>query len=244
VLICHYLPPDRFISILLQQFGKATNVQVINKELDHQTVQEAARFLKTQCEAQDLIVKFNAKSGRKCLGVFKVITSHPAFFSGQWWSIVTGFWALEERFVAYAPLLESIAESYRINDAWAKNYIRSALENLKRLKGKAQESIQKLHQARYDQQQSWEANQARKDYSNWKFSNYLRGRTSWVSDFEGGKVYHTDTWGTKDTWTGDYYEGSPYNYVYFEGRNPRHPSLEDMQEIDSFDFYQKYIVGQ
>jgi hypothetical protein len=244
VLISRYLPPDQFIGLFLKQFGQAGNVQVIEKKLDHQTARDGSRFLKTQCEAQDLVVKFSAKSGRNCLAVFKIISSHPAAFSGQWWSIVSGFWASEERFVAYAPLLESIARSYQINDAWARSYIQSAIENLKRLQRKTRQSIQELHQARYDQQRSWEANQARKDYSNWQFSNYLRGETNWVSDLEGGKVYHTDTWGTKDSWTGDYYEGAPYNYVHFEGRNPRHPSLEDMQEINSFELYQKYIQGR
>ncbi|MGD9277136.1 MAG: hypothetical protein PVG37_01015 [Desulfobacterales bacterium] len=244
VLISRYLPPDQFVGLFLKQFGKAGNVQVIEKIPDHRTVQQAAQVLRSRCEAQDLVVKFSSKSGRSCLSTFKVITAHPALFSGQWWSIVGGFWAPESRFAAYAPLLEKIAKSYQVNDVWAKNYIQSGLANLRRLKQKTQQAIQKLHQARYDQQRSWEANQARKDYSNWKFSQYLRGKTSWVSDLEGGKVYHTDSWGTKDTWTGDYYEGSPYNYVNFKGRNPKHPSLEDMQEINSFELYQKYIQGQ
>jgi hypothetical protein len=244
VLISRYLPPNQFIGLFLSNFGQAKNVQIIEQKPDHKTVQEGMQFLKTQCEAQDLVVKFSAKSGRSCLATFKVITAYPATFSGQWWSIVTGFWALEDRFAAYVPLLENIAKSYQINEAWSRNYIQSGLANLRRLKQKTQQAIQELHQARYDQQRSWEANQARKDYSNWKFSQYLRGESDWVSNLEGGKVYHADSWGTKDTWTGDYYEGSSYNYVNFEGKNPRHPSLEGMQEINSYELYQKYIQGQ
>ncbi len=37
-------------------------------------------------------------------------------------------------------------------------------------------------------------------------------------------MYATDTWGTQDTQTGQYYEGSAYGYVNFEGQNPKHPS--------------------
>jgi len=244
VLISRYLPPNQFIGVFLSNFGQAQHVQILEQKPDQKTVQEAAQFLRAQCEAQDLVVKFSAKSGRSCLATFKVITSYPATFSGQWWSIVTGFWAQEDRFAAYVPLLENIATSYQINEAWSRNYIQSGLANLRRLKQKTQQAIQDLNQARYDQQRSWEANQARKDYSNWKFSQYLRDESSWVSSLEGGKVYHTDSWGTKDTWTGDYYEGSPYNYVNFEGKNPRHPSLEGMQEINSYELYQKYIQGQ
>ncbi|MFH2012326.1 MAG: hypothetical protein ABIJ37_06475 [Pseudomonadota bacterium] len=244
VLISRYLPPNQFIGLFLSNYGNAKNVQVIEQKPDHKTVQEAAQFLRAQCEAQDLVVKFSAKSGKACLASFKVITTYPAPFSGQWYSIVSGFWAQEDRFAAYAPLLENIAKSYQINEAWSRNYIQSGLANLRRLKQKTQQSIQELNQARYDQQRSWEANQARKDYSNWKFSQYLRDESSWVSNLEGGKVYHTDSWGTKDTWTGDYYEGSSYNYVNFEGKNPRHPSLEGMQEINNYDLYKKYIQGQ
>ena len=244
VLISRYLPPDQFIGLFLGSFGQARNVQVVEQKPDSKTVQEAAQFLRAQCEAQDLVVKFSAKSGRSCLASFKVITSRPAAFSGQWWSIVTGFWAQEARFAAYVPLLENIAKSYQINESWSRDYIQKGLANLRRLQQKTQQAINELNQARHDQQRSWEANQARKDYSNWKFSQYLRGESDWVSSLEGGKVYHTDSWGTKDTWTGDYYEGSPYNYVNFEGKNPRHPSLEGMQEINSYELYQKYIQGQ
>jgi hypothetical protein len=51
---------------------------------------------------------------------------------------------------------------------------------------------------------------------------------------EGGKVYQTDPWGTRDQTTGDRYEGAPYNYLHFEGQNPAHPS-EQMREISSDD---------
>lgn len=200
-------------------------------------------FTPLHCDAQDLTVRFNAKSGRTCLAAFKVINTAPSPISGIWYSIVSGFWAPEEKFAAYAPLLIQVGNSFQINEEYARNYIQSGLANLRRLQQKTQEAMQKLNQARYDQQKSWEANQARKDYSNWKFSQYIRGETDWVSSLEGGKVYHTDSWGTKDTWTGDFYGGKPYNTIDFEGQNPRHPSLETMTEIDSFELYQKYIVG-
>lgn len=39
-----------------------------------------------------------------------------------------------------------------------------------------------------------------------RWDDYRRGDSYWVSDLEGGKVYHTGTWGTKGTRTGDHYE--------------------------------------
>lgn len=125
VLISRYLPPNQFIGLFLTTFGQAKNIRIIEQQSDHKTVHEAAQFLRAQCEAQDLVVKFSAKSGRSCLATFKVITTKPAPFSGQWWSIVTGFWAQEGRFAAYVPLLEKISKSYQINEAWSRNYIQS-----------------------------------------------------------------------------------------------------------------------
>jgi hypothetical protein len=83
-------------------------------------------------------------------------------------------------------------------------------------------------------QKAWEDRQARKDYMDSKWDDYRRGDSYWVSDLEGGKVYHTDPGGTRDTQTGDYYEGGGCTWTRFEGRNPRHPS-EDMREISSYE---------
>jgi len=44
----------------------------------------------------------------------------------------------------------------------------------------------------------------------------------------------TDTWGTKDTGTGDYYDGRAYGWTNFEGQNPRHSS-ETMREVSSYE---------
>ena len=67
-----------------------------------------------------------------------------------------------------------------------------------------------------------------------KWDDYRRGDSYWVSDLEGGKVYHSDPYGTRDTQTGDYYEGGGFTYTNFEGQNPNHAS-EGMREISSYE---------
>jgi hypothetical protein len=67
-----------------------------------------------------------------------------------------------------------------------------------------------------------------------KWDDYRRGNSYWVSDIEGGKIYRSDSSGTKDMATGDYYEGSGYSSMNFEGQNPQHPS-EDMHELSSYE---------
>lgn len=55
---------------------------------------------------------------------------------------------------------------------------------------------------------------------------------------EGGTIYHSDRWGTKNTTTGENYEGQPYNYFNFTGQNPKYN--EQMQEINNRELYEKH----
>lgn len=51
---------------------------------------------------------------------------------------------------------------------------------------------------------------------------------NWVESLTFGPAW------TLDPVTGQYYEGRPYNWVNFEGQNPRHPS-ETMREVTSYE---------
>jgi hypothetical protein len=148
--------------------------------------------------------------------------------------IVAGIWGPQEDFYRYYPILEQVANSFSINDQYARAYIQSGLTNLRRLQQQTAAAIQGLNQAREDNQAAWEARQARKDCMNSKWDDYRRGQSYWVSDLEGGKVYQTGSSGTRDTAAGDYYGGQGYNWTNFEGQNPRHPS-ETMREVSSYE---------
>ena len=87
-------------------------------------------------------------------------------------------------------------------------------------------------------QSAYDERQKSTDYRDYQRSNYIRGQSDWVSSMEGGAVYHSDSWGTKNTTTGEYYEGQPYNYVNFSGRNPKYN--EQMQEINSRALYETH----
>ena len=131
-------------------------------------------------------------------------------------------------------MLEQIGASFAINDRYARNYIQQGLASLRVQQQRTARAMQSLNDARADNQRDWEARQERKDASNAKWDDYNRGNTYWISDLEGGKVYQTDPWGTQDTWTGDRADGKPYDYVHFEGQNPRHSS-EQMRELSSYE---------
>jgi hypothetical protein len=157
--------------------------------------------------------------------------------TGQWFCLLAGIWGPEPDFYRYFPLLEQIGSSFSINDPYARQYIQAGLENLRRLQQQTMAAMRDLNRSREENQASWEARQGRKEFMDSKWDDYWRGQSYWVSDLEGGKVYQVDNWGTKDTVTGDYHEGKPYNWINFEGQNPRYPS-ENMREVSSYELKQ------
>jgi hypothetical protein len=90
-----------------------------------------------------------------------------------------------------------------------------------------------MMQAAYDERQRSQ------DYIDYQRTNTIRGQQDWISEMEGGAVHHTDSWGTKNTATGEFWKGAPYDYLHFEGQNPKY--AEQMQSIDSRDLWEKHV---
>lgn len=238
VIVSPYLPPAQFLGTIFSTYGTGRILEVIENVPDRQAMQDFPTFTGRQCEAADVVVRYISKSGTQCLGSYKLINSYPGV-TGQWFSIVSGFWAPEAEFPRYAPLLEKIGASFSINDQYAKSYIQAGLANLRRLQQQTAQKMKELSQAKDQQLADWYDRQNRKDYMDSKWDDYRRGQSYWVSEMEGGKVYSTDSWGTTDTSTGEQYNGSGYNYINYEGQNPSYPS-ESMTEITSYDFNKYY----
>ncbi|NWG14756.1 MAG: hypothetical protein HXY20_14620 [Acidobacteria bacterium] len=232
VIQAPYLPPAQILPVVFTKLGNR-NVRVLASQQDPESLQQCFG----RCQAEDMEVAWTSPEGAACLGVFKVINTAPQGISGMWHTILAGFWGPQDEFPRWAPLLEQVGASFQINQAYVRNYIQSGLANLRRLQAKTAQAMQSLNDARRDNQLAWEQRQARKDASDARWDDYRRGHSYWVSELEGGKIYATDTWGTKDTQTGAYYEGRDYGYVNFEGQNPRHPS-ETMREVSSYEVQQ------
>ena len=228
-----YLRPPQALTLILQAFGHR-NIRILSATPDSQTNQQYPLFARgARCDAQDIVAQWTSSNGPSCQGAIKVINALPSM-TGIWNAILAGVWAPDTDFRRYFPLLEEVGASFAINDQFARQYIQNGLENLRRLQQKTNQAMQDLNRAREQNQADWEARQERKAYMDSKWDDYRRGNSYWVSELEGGKVYATDTWGTRDTVTGAYYEGKSYNWTNFEGQNPLHPS-ESMREISSYE---------
>jgi hypothetical protein len=144
-----------------------------------------------------------------------------------------------DQFDAFAPNFVTMCQSYKIDDQFAQNYISQGMARLRQMQqqtsqmvARNSQEIRQMMQAAYDERQK------SMDYLDYQRSNYIRGNSDWVSTMEGGTIYHSDRWGTKNTSTGEYYEGQPYNYFNFTGKNPKYN--EQMQEINTRELYEKH----
>jgi hypothetical protein len=232
IIGARYQSPDQTLSFVLRGFGHR-NIAIKSSTPDQAAMKQCPAFAHVACDAANLVAEWTSKEGAECVGSFKVTNNHPGAM-GVWSTSIIGIWGPRKDIERYYPALKQIDDSFAINGKFARDYIAAGLENLQREKARTAQAIADLNYTRQDMQRAWEDRQARQDYMNSKWDDYRRGNSYWVSDLEGGKVYHTDTWGTKDTETGDYYEGKAYNWTNFEGQNPRYPS-EDMREISSYE---------
>jgi hypothetical protein len=232
VIASPYRPPAQALMTIFNAFGNR-NFRVLSSQPDPATDRQFQLMVGRRSETQDLVVSWTSGTGAACLGAFKMINALPGV-TGLWFCIVAGIWGPEKDFYRYYPMLEEVGSSFSINDQYARQYIQAGLENLRRLQQQTMAAMQDLNRAREQNQADWESRQQRKEFMESKWDDYRRGNSYWVSELEGGKVYHTDNWGTRDTLTGDYYEGNGYKWTDFEGQNPRYPS-ENMREVSSYE---------
>lgn len=231
VISARYLNPSQTLSYVLQAFGHRS-IKISSTAPDAASVQSLAAHTGQRGEAQDILVYWTSAKGVPCVGGFKVITTLPSM-SGLWSTIISGVWAPAKDTYLYLDALESVASSFSINDQYARAYIRAGMQRLRELERETAGKINELNREREKNQKAWEDRQQTKEFSDSKWDDYRRGQSYWVSDVEGGKVYATDSWGTRDTYTGDYYEGRGYKYTNFEGENPHYN--ESMREISSYE---------
>jgi hypothetical protein len=235
VILSRYEPPSQFIIRIFGKFGNR-DVHVLHVEPDPASAAACPQYIGRRCEAADVQLSWVSPKGASCIGSFKVLNASPSIL-GQWFSIVSGIWGPANNLANYLPTLEQVAASFTINDRYAKGYIQQGVIHLRELEAETHASMRGLYQAIDDNQAAYERRQAIKDNSDAKWDDYRRGNSYWISDLEGGKVYQTDPWGTEDRTTGDRIEGAPYDYIHFEGQNPRYPS-ENMHEVSSYELQQ------
>ncbi|MDQ1335539.1 MAG: hypothetical protein QG552_2489 [Thermodesulfobacteriota bacterium] len=210
-----YMPPIDAL-ITASRHSGATNHRVIERYSNQAWANQASAYLKKKVDAELALISVTNKHGLPCTGYYDVFGSPPDN-AGQWGIIVTGIWAPTSQFGQQLPSLIKIAESYRLNEQWAAEYVRQGMARVRELMKKTSSMMSRY--ADEMRQSSLASHQNRMksgDFISYKFSTYMRGEQEWVTKLEGGQVYTTDHWGLSVD--GRYvFEGPPFNYYNYQG---------------------------
>ena len=215
--------------ILAMRATGSGNHQILERVSDPARAKEASVSLKRGVEVEMASLAFDSRTGIRCKGLYDVAAFHP-LPSGQWGITVSGIWAPQKEFAEYLPLLVRVAESYRINEQFAAEYVRKGVENLRRLtKETAEKAARSAREIRESSMAAYQERQKSMEYIDYKRTGYIRGEQEWLSQAEGGTLYKSDHWGlSREGQT--VVEGQDFNYYNYKGQNPRYN--ESMTPVD------------
>jgi hypothetical protein len=195
--------------------------------------------------AEEFTYSYTNKKGQAAKG-YSFGTSHAPVLGYNW-----GFWHITvvgpaEGFDAYVGNFAAMIRSWKVDEKFSKRHIQDGFTHLKAMEAATAAKIaSNASSIRETMQAAYEERQRSQEYIDYQRTNYIRGQSDWVSDMEGGAVYHADSWGTENTWTGEFWEqreGRPYDYVHFEGKNPKYNEM--MTPIDGRRLWEQNIRGR
>jgi len=228
VIHAPYTPPVDALILAMRETG-SRNHQVLERVSDPARAREATAALKRGIDVERASLAFDSRTGVRCQGIYDVSGFRP-LPSGQWGIGVSGIWAPQKEFAEYLPSLLKMAESYRIDQQFAAEYVRRGLENLRRLtRETAEKSAQSAREIRESSMAAYQERQKSMDYIDYKRTGTIRGEQEWLSQVEGGTLYKSDHWGLSREGK-SVVEGREFNYYNFKGQNPRYN--ETMTPVD------------
>jgi hypothetical protein len=228
VLHSPYRRPVDALILAMRNTG-SRNHKVLERAADPARARQVAAYLKRGAEVETASLSFDSRTGVRCKGAFDVTAYHP-LPSGQWGITVTGIWSPEKELADYLPSLLQMAESFRINEQFAADYVRRGLENLRRMTRETAEiSARGAREIRESSMAAYEERQRSMEYIDYKRTGFIRGEQEWLSQVEGGALYKSDHWGlSREGQT--VVEGQDFNYYNYKGKNPRYN--ETMTPVD------------
>jgi hypothetical protein len=240
VPISDYLPPHSALKFLGEGAGVIHEVEFV-QVIPREDIAQAIRQVYNGPVTVEEFVSTFVLQGENCKSyTFGVSFGSRLNVDWRLWHITVV--APADRFDSFVGNFVTMIQSYKIDNQFAMNYIAQGMARLRQLQRQTSEMVARnaseiremMNQAYQERMRSW-------DYIDYQRTNYIRGEQDWISSMEGGTVYHTDNWGTKNTATGEYWEGQPYNYVNFTGENPKYN--ESMTPINDRATYERVFGG-
>lgn len=210
-----YMPPIEALITASRHYG-SRNHQVLERHANPTVAAQAVTFLKRGAEAEVALVSFISKNNVPGIGYYDVVGFQPDN-AGQWFIMVIGFWAPGEKFAWYLPTLLEVAESFRINEAWASDYVKRGMQKVREMMQTTSSMMSRYTQEMRESSLAAHQNRMRSsDFISYKFSTYMRGEQEWVTSLEGGKIYSTDHHGLSSGGQ-TIIEGQDFNYYNYQG---------------------------
>ncbi len=225
----NYMRPIDALIVASRHTG-ATNHRVIERYPNQDFAMQASIFLKKQMDAEIVLMSYTNKNGAPCVGYFDVLGSPPDY-AGQWSIMPKGFWAPASQFAQYLPTLLEIAESFGINEQWAKEYVQRGMEKVREMMKKTSSMMSRYAEEMRQSNLAGHQNRMKSmDFTSYKFSTYMRGQQEWVTGLEGGKIFTTDHWGLSSGGR-TIIEGPPFNYYNFQGEKYGFIPVDSSREV-------------
>ncbi len=239
VPVSPYLPPHKALEFLAAYQRIATQMRFLEIISREELAGEMKRVYTAGPVAVEDFLYTCLSGGRQSKG-YSMGISFGSRLGTNWNFRHITVGAPLERFDAFLPTIIAMLSSYRIDEQWASNYVAKGIERLQQMQRDTFELVSRnADQIHEMMQAAYEERQKSQDYIDYQRSGYIRGQQDWVSSMEGGTAYHTDSWGTMNRSTGEYFEGRPYDYVNFTGKNPKY--REQMSPIDTRELWERHI---
>lgn len=236
-IVSPLLPPHRALPLLMSAAGLSSDMRADRVFPRPDLAAEMARVYTAGSITVEEFLHSSTAKGRRCRG-YTFGISFGSRLDTNWSFLHLSVGAPEEEWDGLLPTYAGMLASYRVDDAWARQYVAAGLARLRQLQQETSalvarnaQEIRSMMQAAYDERQRSQ------DYIDYQRTSYIRGTSDWISSVEGGAVYHSDSWGTKNTTTGETWTGQPWNAVNFDGASPKHD--ETLTRIDSRELFEK-----
>lgn len=211
----NYMPPAEALITASRHTGSRDH-RVIERYSNVPWARQASGYSKRGADAEIALISCTSKNGVAVTGYYDILGLHPDN-AGQWAIIPMGFWAPTSQFGQSLSSLLKIAESYRLDENWAREYVRQGQERVREMMKKTSSMMSRYAEEMRQSNLASHQNRMRsEDFISYKHSTYMRGEQEWVTQVEGGTVVTTDHWGLSVS--GRYaVEGRPFNYYNFQG---------------------------
>jgi hypothetical protein len=224
-----YMRPIDALLVAARHMG-ASNHKVLERHANRSAAMEGSAFLKKQVDAEIALISYTNRKGAPCIGYYDVVGSVPDN-AGQWGIIPMGFWAPANQFAHYLPSLIKIAESFRINEQWASEYVRQGMAKVREMMKTTSSMMSRYAEEMRQSSLASHQNRMRSsDFISYKFSTYMRGEQEWVTGLEGGKIYKSDHYGISSGGQ-TIVEGPAFNYYNYHGEKYGHIPVDSSREV-------------